>query len=59
MTRSLGEITRHQILLNKGDWDKLKLLHKNHTVTEVIRILVRRHINELENRSTEEKLDVE
>lgn len=60
--RRLDELTRHQVLLFKGDFDKLHRLHRNRKVTEVIRILVRRHIETLEQTRApvvEEKVNVE
>ena len=56
--RNLDELTRHQIRLHKGDFEKLERLHRNRKPTDVIRILVRRHIDALEqNPIVKEKLN--
>lgn len=55
MPRSAAELTRHQILLAKGDWEKLQHYHRNRTTTEVIRLLVQRHLREMEVREREKE----
>jgi hypothetical protein len=40
--------TRHNILLYKGDFSKLKILHPHELATSVVRRLVREHIERMD-----------
>jgi len=61
--KSAEKLTRHQILLYEGDFDKLNDIYRRRRATEVVRLLVRRHLNEIEaryqNRFNTQKLEVE
>lgn len=67
--KSTEKLTRHQILLYEGDFDKLNDIYRRRSATEVVRLLVRRHLHDIEERyqkrfqqrdrlSAEESLDV-
>lgn len=46
--KSPERLTRHQILLFEGDFAKLDELYTHRSATEVVRILVRKHIIAIE-----------
>lgn len=46
-------LTRHQILLYKGDFEKINDLYSSQSATAVIRELVHRHIASCERRLAE------
>lgn len=48
-------LTRHQILLFEGDFAKLDELYSHRSATEVVRILVRRHIQAIEEGTEDER----
>ncbi len=61
--KSPEKLTRHQILLYEGDFDKLNDIYRRRRATEVVRLLVRRHLNEIEaryqDRFNTQRLEVE
>ncbi len=61
--KSPEKLTRHQILLYEGDFDKLNDIYRRRRATEVVRLLVRRHLNEIEaryqDRFNKQRLEVE
>lgn len=46
--KSPDKLTRHQVLLYEGDFDKLSALYRRRSATEVIRTLVRNFLNDIE-----------
>lgn len=46
--KTTEELTRHQILLFKGDFFRLSELYQQRSPTEVVRLLVRKHIEAVE-----------
>lgn len=46
----IEELQRHQILLYQGDFERLSSFYRRRKATEVIRILVRRHLEEIDAR---------
>jgi hypothetical protein len=48
MPRLTETLTRHQLLLFEGDFEKLNSFYQHRSATEVIRTLVRRHIESIE-----------
>lgn len=48
-------LTRHQVLLYRGDFTRLNELYSSKSATEVIRELVRKHIMQVEARVEELK----
>lgn len=50
-------LTRHQILLYKGDFQRLNDIYSSKSATEVIRELVRRHITDVERRLEAQKTE--
>lgn len=57
MPRFTENLTRHQLLLFEGDFAKLNSLYQHRSATEVIRKLVRDHINRVEERLREKELE--
>ena len=61
--KSPEKLTRHQILLYEGDFDKLNDIYRRRRATEVVRLLVRRHLQAIEERYPDrfvtDRLDVE
>lgn len=55
--KSPEKLTRHQILLFEGDFDRLSDIYRRRRATEVIRILVRRHLQEIDARYRERLAD--
>jgi hypothetical protein len=60
--KSPEKLTRHQILLFEGDFDRLSDIYRRRRATEVIRLLVRRHLMEVDSRyrdrlATQPRLD--
>ena len=55
--KSPTKLTRHQILLFEGDFDRLSDIYRRRRATEVIRILVRRHLEEIDVRYRERLAD--
>lgn len=53
--RSTERLQRHQILLYAGDYDRLGGLFRERSAAEVIRALVRRYIEDVEQRVDEAK----
>lgn len=51
--KSLTKLTRHQILLYDGDFDRLSEIYHRRKATEIIRTLVRNHIAAVEARVKE------
>jgi hypothetical protein len=43
------KLTRHQVLLFEGDWDRLNRIYTNKSATSVIRDLVRSHCDRVES----------
>lgn len=56
MKRSSDLLSRHQVILYRGDWEKLQTLHPNNATTEIIRTLVRRHIQRVEQEMADKEL---
>lgn len=50
-----AKLTRHQILLFPGDYERLGELYVSRRAAEVIRTLVRKHIELIEQRLEERK----
>lgn len=48
--KSPEKLTRHQVLLFEGDFDRLSDIYRRRRATEVIRLLVRRHLVEVDSR---------
>lgn len=44
---------RHQILLYKGDFERLQSIYQTKKPTSVIRDLVRKHVDEIERKERE------
>lgn len=53
MMKSPEKLTRHQILLFEGDFDKLSDIYRRRRATEVIRTLVREHLRKVDSRYRE------
>lgn len=47
MSKSSEPLSRHQILLFEGDFDRLSNIYTKRSPTEVIRLLVRQHIEQI------------
>jgi hypothetical protein len=41
----MDKLTRHQILLYRGDFERLKNIYANHSPTSIVRELVRAHLH--------------
>ena len=48
MMKSPEKLTRHQILLFEGDFDKLSDIYRRRRATEVVRTLVREHLRRVD-----------
>jgi hypothetical protein len=44
----MDKLTRHQILLYRGDFERLKNIYANHSPTSIVRELVRAHLHRVE-----------
>ena len=53
MPRQPEELTRHNILLFKGDFTRLDELYQHRSATDVVRTLVRKHIEAVEAKEKE------
>jgi hypothetical protein len=53
VAKSPEKLTRHQVMLFEGDLDRLSDIYRRRRATEVIRILVRRHLSEVDSRYRE------
>lgn len=51
----MDKLTRHQILLYRGDFERLKNIYALHSPTSIIRDLVRSHLNRVEAKLRETK----
>ena len=51
--KSQEKLTRHQVLLFDGDFDRLSEIYRRRKATEVVRLLVRRHLQEVDARYQE------
>jgi hypothetical protein len=49
----MDKLTRHQILLYRGDFERLKNIYALHSPTSIIRDLVRSHLNRVEAKNRE------
>jgi hypothetical protein len=51
----MDKLTRHQILLYSGDFERLKNIYANHSPTSIVRELVRAHLHRVEAKLRETK----
>lgn len=51
----MDRLTRHQILLYRGDFDRLKNIYAHHSPTSIIRDLVRGHLDRVEAMNREKE----
>jgi hypothetical protein len=52
---AMDKLTRHQILLYSGDFERLKNIYANHSPTSIVRELVRAHLHRVEAKLRETK----
>jgi hypothetical protein len=52
---AMDKLTRHQILLYSGDFERLKNIYVNHSPTSIVRELVRAHLHRVEAKLRETK----
>lgn len=53
--KSLDKLTRHQILLYEGDFERLSEIYRRRKATEIVRTLVRNHIAAVEAKMREKE----
>lgn len=53
--KTIDPLTRHQILLYKGDFDRLNEIYRRRKATEVVRLLVRQHLDQIDAKQKEKQ----